>query len=98
MVDGIDLIFVGLNNALAIFFIFGMAFTVFGDDRLDLLDNVAGLIDSLLEAWFLGLDFDTDLYEVFGLLDLVLDIKNDPCAFFLLRLFCLDCRNWPNCE
>ena len=96
LVDRIDLVLAGLDDIFAIFFIFGMSLTIFGDDGLYLLDDVFGLIDGMLETGVLGLDLDADLNVVFRLLDSVLDIKYNACPFFLLSLLGLDCESGRN--
>ncbi len=90
MVNWINLVFASLNNIFTVLFIFGMAFAIFGNNGFDLLNDVFGLIDSLFEAGFLGLDFDADFNVIFRLLNFVFYIKYDSSPFFLFSLFCLD--------
>ena len=96
MIDRIYLVLAGLDDIFAIFFIFGMSLTIFGDDGLYLLDDVFGLIDGMFEAGVLGLDLDADLNVVFRLLDFVFDIKYNASPFFLLSLLGLDCESGRN--
>ncbi len=83
LVNGVNLIFTGLKDILAILFIFYMAFAVFGNDGFDLGYNTFGLIDGLFETGLLRLDLNADFNVVFGLLDFVFYVKDDSGAFLL---------------
>ena len=63
-----------------------------------MLYDVFGLIDGVLEAGLLRLDFDADFDIVFRLLNFVLDIKDNSSAFFFRLLLDFRARGRDDCQ